>query len=518
MISRSLLFVGTLRPVSISKSLVIAVLGFTSLAMVSFCPNAIAAEIEFTPVQTDTFSDPLGQSNAWGDYDNDGDLDLVVVFLNEPIRLYENRGAEGFIDVGPDVNLITNPGNARAVAWGDYDGDGDIDLYIAYADGVNPNVLMENQISNHSKPGQKAFVDVGVERGVSFVGATRQLNFVDYDADGDLDLHVALRNATNRLYQNNEGNFSNVARQIGFYEPRRTVGACWFDMDSDGDLDAFTTNQSGDRDGMYRYEDGRFSDVAMALNIDQARRPLIDGGVGCAITDFDSDGDLDLYVAEYGDDSLFRNNGDGTFTDVAVAMGVATHDHIVTGVWGDVNNDGLPDLYVVGYVNGRPGMPDYLYINKGDHFENQLPDNVMANDTDHGVQFADFDQDGDLDLSLAANDPSGSHYLFRNDLAESAGQSIQVMVLNEDGHQVMAGSEVRVFVAGSDKLLGSRLVDTGSGYNSQNSKPVHVATPGIQTVDVEVTTMSANGRRQTYFRGIHIRSLSNKPFQARVPR
>jgi len=81
----------------------------------------------------------------------------------------------------------------------------------------------------------------------------------------------------------------------------------------------------------------------------------------------------------------------------------------------------------------------------------------------------------------------------------------------------MAGSEVRVFVAGSDKLLGSRLVDTGSGYNSQNSKPVHVATPGIQTVDVEVTTMSANGRRQTYFRGIDIRSLSNKPFLARIP-
>ena len=487
-----------------------------NLILVIVTLNAYAADVEFTAVHTDTFSDPFGQSNAWGDYDNDGDLDLAIVFLNGPLRLYENRGADGFVDVGNSVNLITNPGNARAVAWGDYDGDGDLDMYIAYADGVNPNVLMENQSSNHFEPSQKIFVDVGVEKGVSFIGATRQLNFVDYDADGDLDLHVALRTSTNRLYQNNEGIFTNVARQIGFFEPRRTVGACWFDMDSDGDLDAFTTNQSGDRDGMYKYEDGRFSDVAMELNIDQARRPLIDGGVGCAITDFDADGDLDLYVAEYGDDSLFRNNSDGSFTDVARQMGVATHDHIVTGVWGDVNNDGLPDLYIVGYVSGEPGTPDYLYINKGDHFENQIPNNVMANDTDHGVQFADYDQDGDLDLSLAANDPSGSHYLFRNDLTENRAQSIQVLVLNEDGHQVMAGSEVRVFRAGSDKLLGTRLVDTGSGYNSQNSKPVHIATLDAESVDIEVTTMSSNGRRLTYFRSVELSGLSNKPFQARI--
>jgi hypothetical protein len=324
-------------------------------------------------------------------------------------------------------------------------------MYIAYADGVNPNVLMENQICNHFEPRQKTFVDVGVEKGGSFIGATRQLNFVDYDADGDLDLHVALRTSTNRLYQNNERCFNNVARQIGFFEPRRTVGACWFDMDGDGDLDAFTTNQSGDRDGMYKYEDG------------------------C------------------------RN--------------ARSHSHRCVG---DVNNDSLPDLYIVGYVNGKPGTPDYLYINKGDHFENQIPENVMASDTDHGVQFADYDQDGDLDLWLAANDPSGSHYLFRNDLVDNRNQSIQVMVLNEDGHQVMAGSEVRVFRAGSDELLGTRLVDTGSGYNSQNSKPVHIATLDAESVDIEVTTMSSVGRRLTYFRSVELSGLSNKPFQARI--
>ena len=80
----------------------------------------------------------------------------------------------------------------------------------------------------------------------------------------------------------------------------------------------------------------------------------------------------------------------------------------------------------------------------------------------------------------------------------------------------MAGSEVRVLRAGSDELLGARLVDTGSGYNSQNSKPVHIATLGAESVDIEVATMSRQGRKLTYFRGIDVGSLANKPFQARI--
>lgn len=82
-------------------------------------------------------------------------------------------------------------------------------------------------------------------------------------------------------------------------------------------------------------------------------------------------------------------------------------------------------------------------------------------------------------------------------------------VLNEDRHQLMAGFEVRVYRVGSDELLGARLVDTGSGYNSHNSKPVHIATLGAEFVDIAVTTMSLSGRRLTYFRSVELRSLSN---------
>lgn len=485
----------------------------TGMMWLSTTVGSLAAEPAFTPFQPALFSDPGGQSNAWGDFDNDGDLDLIITFRNAPVRLYRNS-TDGFTDIGASAGLPTDGGNPRSVAWGDYDGDGDLDIYIAYSGMDEPaNRLFRNNLED----GRNDFTEVGEAAGVAVRGFARQVSFIDYDADGDLDLYVALRTTSNSLLQNNDGIFSDVTRQTGIGDPRRTVGACWFDMDADGDLDVFTANQNGDRDGMFRNDNGLFTDVAMELNIDQPRRHFTDGSVGCAVTDFDTDGDLDLYVAAYGDDKLYRNNGDGTFTDVAPRMGVAIHNHIVTGVWGDIQHDGRPDLYTVGYVSGQPGTPDYLFINQGDRFENRLPANIARNDTDHGVQWADFDQDGDLDLSLAANDPAGSHYLFRNDLPDDvAGRSIQVLVLDAKGHYTRAGSEVRVYRAGSSELLGLRLVDTGSGYNAQNAKPVHIGLTSLDRVDVHVTTMSDEGRRTTRFKDIDPRSLNGKPFVAKV--
>jgi hypothetical protein len=486
----------------------------TALALLAaFSTGTALAELAFTPVQPELFADPGGQSNAWGDFDGDGDLDLVITFNNAPVRLYRN-GPDGFEDVAPGSGLPTDGGNPRSVAWGDVDRDGDLDLYVGYSglDGPANRLYL-----NASSGDEVAFTEVGEAAGVAIRGFTRQVSFVDYDADGDLDLYVALRAGTNRLLSNDGGTFTDVTFDTGIAEPRRTVGACWFDMDADGDLDLFTANQNGDRDGLFRNDDGRFRDVAMELDIDQPRRPLEAGGVGCAVTDFDVDGDLDLYVAEYGADSLFRNNGDGTFTDVAPAMGIAVHEHIVTGVWGDVQHDGRPDLYTVGYVNGKPGTPDYLFVNDGDRFVNRLPAVIAANDTDHGVQWADFDQDGDLDLALAANDPAGSHYLFRNDLEPAvAARSIQVLVLDENGHYTRAGSEVRVYRSGSDELVGLRLVDTGSGYNAQNARPVHIGLPEAMAIDVHVTVLTPSGRKTEEFRDVDWQGLHGRPFVVRV--
>jgi hypothetical protein len=474
---------------------------------------SVEAQIALTPVQPELFADPQAQSNAWGDYDGDGDLDLIVLFRGAPVRLYENR-AGGFADVAPGSGLPTDGGNPRSVAWGDYDKDGDLDVYIGYSGREGPrNRLMRND----SRAGEPRFVDVGADAGVDLQALTRQVAFVDYDSDGDLDLYVALRASVNRLFRNDDGRFEDVTFRVGIAEPRRTVGACWFDIDQDGDLDLFTANQNGDRDGLFRNDGERFTEIGMQLDIDQPRRPLADGSVDCAIADYDNDGDLDIYVAEYGDDSLFRNNSDGSFDDVGPELGLAVHEHIVTGVWGDIQHDGLLDLYTVGYVNGKPQTPDYLFIQEQGRFVNRLPDVVAKNDADHGVQWADYDGDGDLDLALASNDPAGSHYLFRNDLApELARRSLQVLVLDGDGHYTRAGSEVRVYRAGTRELIATRLVDTASGYNSQNARPVHVGLPSDMDVDVEVTLMSRTGRQTRMFANVDWRQLAGRPFVVNV--
>ncbi|MGH8033720.1 MAG: CRTAC1 family protein, partial [Lysobacterales bacterium] len=462
------------------------------------CP-ATGAVPAFTPVQPSLFATPGALSNAWGDFDNDGDPDLIVTFEAAPVRLYRNDPG-GFVEVARDFGLSRDAADSRSVPWGDYDNDGDLDLYIGYSGHQGPaNRLYRNDLES----GRAGFTEMGASGGAAVLGLTRQVAFVDYDADGDVDLYVALRDAANLMLQNDAGVFTDVSEAIGLFEPRRTVGACWFDFDQDGDLDLFTANQNGDRDGLFRNDHGQFRDIAAELNMDNPRRPVLDGSVGCAVTDFDTDGDLDLYVAAYGADMLYRNNGDGTFIDVAADMGVAVPDHMVSGAWGDVQHDGRPDLYTVGYVWGAPGRPDYLFSNNGPSFADQMPEIIRQHDADHGVQWADFDRDGDLDLALTNSDPGGSHYVFRNDLPPAdAGRSIQVLVLDTEGHFTRAGSEVRIYEPGTSRLLGLRMVDTGGGYNSQNAMPVHIGLAKTTLVNVRITTMSPQGPQAWDFMNI----------------
>src|SRR6185436_18822874 len=124
----------------------------------------------------------------------------------------------------------------------------------------------------------------------------------------------------------------------------------------------------------------------------------------------------------------------------------------------------------------------------GTRFAEALPALVKEHDASHGVQWIDFDGDGALDLALTNNDPAGGHYLFRNMLpAAQARRSLAVDVTDARGRHAMPGAEVRVYRAGTRRLISSGLVDTGGGYCSQNVMPVHVATGDASRVDVEVT-------------------------------
>jgi FG-GAP-like repeat len=462
------------------------------LALFLLAPAARDTGPRFALVQPELFAADGGQPNAWADFDNDGDLDEFVGFRGRPNRLYRQDHGR-FEDVAAAVGLADNV-ETRAAAWGDFDGDGNVDLYVGFID-ATPNKLYRNDGNG------RHFTDVAAALGVNLAGVTRQVSWIDYDNDGDLDLFVAFRDKPNRLFRNDGGRFTDVTVESGIGDPRKTVGAVWFDIDGDGDLDLFVANQNGDTNGLFRNDGGHFVDVAREWGVEAPRASVELGGVGPAVADYDGDGLMDLFVANYGPSALYRNDGGKRFVDVTKSVGLLFAQHATTPSWGDYDNDGRPDLYVAGFLVTETHYPDHLFHNTRGGFVEAIPALVMSHDASHGVQWVDFDGDGALDLSLTNNDAKGGHYLFRNLLSASrARQSLSIDVVDAHGRHTKAGAEVRVYAAGTRRLISSGLVDTGGGYCSQNVMPVHVATAGASRVDIEVTSMTRTGRRVTTVR------------------
>ncbi len=465
--------------------------------------GSLDVEQLFEPVQPEMFAVQGAQPGAWADYDGDGDLDTFIGFRGQPSRLYRNDNGT-FVDVAAALG-VSEGNEVRVAAWGDYDDDGDPDLFVGYSRTSSiPNRLYRND-------GGKAFVDVARSLGVDQWGTTRQAAFIDFDNDGDTDFFVAFRDRANSMFRNDGGKYTDVAEQVGLADPRKTVGVAWFDMDSDGDLDAFVANQDGDLNGFFRNDGGRFTDIAKQMGMDGGGRPLVYGGVGPGVADYDNDGDLDLYVSNYGPNALYRNDGGGKFVDVAPETNTAGDYHATTTAWGDYDNDGRIDLYVAAYLANMMHTRDYLYRNEGATFRDVLPSITAKRDATHNVQWVDYDSDGDLDLALADNGTMGAHQVFRNRLPAQARQrGLNVLVLDARGRYTRAGSEVRVYRAGTRTLLGTRMVDTGSGYCSQNMMPVHVGLPTAEAVDVEVTTFTSTGKKVTKAANVNPRALNGK--------
>ena len=428
-------------------------------------------------------------TNAIADFDNDGDLDVFVGFGNTPNRLYRNEKGK-FQDIARSIG-IADADATRAAAWGDYDGDGHVDLMVGLiSNGQNKNKLYRNEGDG------KSFSDVTQSTGVQLNGSFRQISWIDYDNDRDLDLFIGLRDKPNALFRNDRGKFTNVAEALGVNDPRRTVGAVWFDFDQDGDLDIYVTNMDGDANGLFRNDGRSFVDVAKELGVASGGRPVgvkTYGTVRPTLGDFDGDGHIDIFLANYGPNGLYKNNNGTEFINVAPKLGLAIDGRYDTGTWGDFNNDGLLDLYVNGTVSGGKNYRDYLFQNDGERFLDVTPNLLGEQKADHGAHWADLDNDGDLDLALTG---AGMHQIFQNQTSSKDNrQSIQIAVLDAKGGYTFPGSEVRLYTSGTKTLLGMGLVDTGSGYNSQNAMPVHFGLLNGGNIDVEVTTLTKNGRK-----------------------
>ena len=454
----------------------------------------------FEAMQPDLMGAGSSFTNAFADYDNDADLDLFVGFDGKPNRLYRNDTGT-FVDVASTAGLADSR-PTRAAAWGDFDADGDADLML----GFTPN--KEASVVKLYRNTTGAFADVTGDAGLMLLtGAVRQPAWVDFDSDGDLDLFVAFRDRANAMYRNDGGKFTDVAAAVGLDDTRRTVGAVWFDYDEDGDLDVAVANMDGDANGLFRNDAGKFTDVATSAGVawgGRAPKLASNGTVRLCAADVDADGRIDLFAANYGPLGFFSNRGKGAFDDRSAAWQIAIDSRYDACAFADFDNDGRLDLYVNGTVTGGASWQDSLFRNTGSAFADVTPASIRRLQADHGVQWGDVDGDGDLDLALTGARTDGTHVVMRNMLpAAAASRGLHVRVLDSKGRATRAGAEVRIFAAGTTRVIGSQLVDGGSGYDAQNDMPVHFGVPeGVSRVDVQVIAPFGGRRTPIWQRGV----------------
>jgi enediyne biosynthesis protein E4 len=403
----------------------------------------------------------LGTGMAWGDYDGDGDQDLYSThwstnFSNPSNALFANQGDGTFFDVAPEAG-VDEPGNSVAAAWADYDNDGDLDLYVA--DFFDQDRLFDNNGGFFALGAASGTVDqvrLGNSTGVSWG---------DYDGDGWTDLYISKFYHANQLLHNNRDGTFVIAADLGLNDKRDSGDAAWVDYDFDGDLDLYVVNREQENT-LYRNDGGSFAEVACALSA--ASREI---GQRQAWGDYDNDGDLDLYLANVGANQLYRNDGSEDFVEVGTAAGVRLDgaSWLAAGAaWADYDGDGWLDLYVASGGDRDP-QSDVLLANLGDgSFREATSEAGLPLDPSFHVAAAwgDYDGDGAPDLYVADGlGPFGGQInpLYRN---RSGADFIKIKVEGKGpgagGSALDAfGTQVFLIDAATDALAGYRQVLSG---------------------------------------------------------
>jgi len=474
-----------------------------------------------------------GSSYAWVDFDGDLRLDLVV----NGHRLFRSLDSPdvGFAEVEDD-GIEGGYGGV----WADYDNDGLTDVFVTTAQRDPTDRLYRNL-------GGGQFEDVTATAGINDEWESPAAGWGDYDGDGYVDLYIAnYENPDNMgeprpdyLWHNNgDGTFTDVSQEAGIRaEPDQCGrGVSWADYDNDGDLDIYVSNYRLDPNYLWENQgDGTFVEVAQERGVAGIRRDDTGGGdayghtIGSAWADWDNDGDLDLFIANlvhkdhergrYCDDSkLYRNDGPAagwSFTDIRDGSGIpyrpfpGDEDELFSGpAWADYDNDGDLDLFITQVYTNLDYAHSHLYRNLGDgQFENVIVAAGARVWGAWGTAWGDYDADGDLDLVVGGRDGSDSSdyparlHLFRNDgHANHANHALHLRLSAPPGAELnTAAIGARVTVQTPD---GSQLreVAGGTGTSAMYDSPTLEFGLGDHGGPVDVTVRWPDGTVETHQR------------------
>jgi hypothetical protein len=450
------------------------------MMLIAIMVNDSHADVTFTDItaQAGINNPAKGACVAMVDYDGDGYIDIYVgnggAFLEPlgmPNILYRNNGDGTFTDVAAQAG-IADERQTQGAAFGDVDNDGDPDLYVANDFGINALYL-----NNGDGTFQDVTQTAGVKGAIDIIGGEEAPNgygaaMADTDNDGYLDIYVVNLGGANILYHNNgDGTFTDVTAQEDVGAGSAMLGAgtavVFSDTDSDGRLDLYAANGYGLPSFFYLNSGTGYDDATGSAGVGEH-----DDAEGAVFGDYDNDGDMDLYVTNTASaegaplpDVLYRNDGSGVFDDVTSEAGLGIEDYTLGAAFGDLDNDGYLDLYVV--VNGGPNI---LYHNNGDGTFTDITQDAGVDDVGIGANAAlgDIDNDGYLDIYVsntafsdeAMGDPD---VLYLNNGGDN--HWLQIQLRSATGSR--GGIGARIAVSAGD-LHQIREVSGGRGY-AQNS-------------------------------------------------
>jgi len=303
-----------------------------------------------------------------------------------------------FEDVANEIGTAYSYGTSTwggGVSFADFDNDGWDDLTFASEEGTEIYFLKNND---------GIFNSISLN-GISNTFKTKQVIWVDYDNDGDQDFFVTGFEGVNKFYKNDgDMNFTDISSTIGFFQTDLfTYGVSFADMDNDGDLDAFISNRDGvaddQRNYLYRNDEGTYIDITASAGLSMSSHLSF-----CSIIfDYNNDGFQDIYISNDKPDNLnilYKNNGDGTFDDVSEYSGAGIGINAMTTTIGDYNNDGWFDIYITNTPEGNE-----LLRNNGDGTFTNVAEATATtfNSVGWGAVFLDADSDGLLDLYVSSD-------------------------------------------------------------------------------------------------------------------